>query len=219
MNLFQKLTEQIPDTQEEVWNSGRPKRACINKKRLSLSLDEPSPTNCKTYYKVEVVTSKSRSSQKEHESNKRQQSQSPKREDEKDKGLIVKFKKLRNSELIQLNNEATNFLFPKRDDSSEEDEEEEDEDAGLDKSRHSLRSKDKNVETITISEDSEDCSTSFYKFKAEDEGSMDSNCSVNNRIKKKRRTHAEAFIMDNQKYYKFETPGSRLVVFNFLLYI
>lgn len=48
------------------------------------------------------------------------------------------------------------------------------------------------------------------KFKVEDEASMDSNCSENSATKKrKRRTHAEAFIMDNQKYYKFETPGSR----------
>lgn len=40
-----------------------------------------------------------------------------------------------------------------------------------------------------------------------DDGSMDSTCSETK--KKRRRTHAEAFIMDNQKYYKFETPGSR----------
>lgn len=40
-----------------------------------------------------------------------------------------------------------------------------------------------------------------------DDGSMDSTCSESK--KKRRRTHAEAFIMDNQKYYKFETPGSR----------
>ncbi|XP_072387406.1 uncharacterized protein [Diabrotica undecimpunctata] len=177
--------------EEEVWNSGRPKRACISKKRLST--DERLNSSCKTYYKVEVVTPKLRqnSATKSQESTKRQQSQSPKRDDEKEKGLIVKFKKLRNSELIQLNNEATNFLFPKKDDSSEEEDDE--------------------ANTTASSADScsnteiEDCKTSTPNVKNEDETSMDSTGK-----KKRRRTHAEAFIMDNQKYYKFETPGSRL---------
>ncbi|XP_057667480.1 uncharacterized protein LOC130900705 isoform X1 [Diorhabda carinulata] len=188
-----KLMLPIPDNhQEEVWNSGRPKRACINKKRLSAE----ERSNFKTFYKVEVLTSKPRSFFiKNPENTKRQQSQSPKREEDKDKGLIVKFKKLRNSELIQLNNEATNFLFPKKDDTSEEEEEAQEE--------------EDEVKTITSSVDScsnvdtEENSNSTSKVKNEDEGSMDSMGK-----KKKRRTHAEAFIMDNQKYYKFETPGS-----------
>jgi len=50
------------------------------------------------------------------------------------------------------------------------------------------------------------------KFKVDDEASTDS-ISSECKAKRKRRSHAEAFIMDNQKYYKFETPGSRLVGF------
>lgn len=202
-----KLMLPIPDNhQEEVWNSGRPKRACINKKRHSA--DERS--NCKAYYKVEVLTSKPRSLFiKNPENTKRQQSQSPKREEDKDKGLIVKFKKLRNSELVQLNNEATNFLFPKKDDTSEEEEEEEEheEEEEVEEEEEEDEAEEDEVNTIVSSADScsnadiEECSNS--KVKNEDEGSMDSMGK-----KKKRRTHAEAFIMDNQKYYKFETPGS-----------
>lgn len=38
-----------------------------------------------------------------------------------DKGLIVKFHRIRNSELTHLNNEAENFLFPKKEESSDDD--------------------------------------------------------------------------------------------------
>lgn len=108
----------------------------------------------------------------------------------------MKFKKLRNSELIQLNNEATNFLFPKKDDESSED------DAAADgvNVRASMTGKNEFSDTDTR-----------QNFKVEDDASMDSTCSET-KMKKKRRTHAEAFIMDNQKYYKFEMPGSRLVL-------
>ncbi|XP_018563312.1 uncharacterized protein LOC108905031 isoform X2 [Anoplophora glabripennis] len=198
-----KLTEQISDHHEEVWNSGRPKRACIRQKRVSA--DERLVSNNKTYYKVEVLSSKLRSNTnqpREADVIKTRQSQLAKREEEeKEKGLIVKFKKLRNSELIQLNNEATNFLFPKKDDESSEEEEEE---ADAD-----YASATASVTHGNDSSDAEDGEQLSQKFKVEDEASMDSTCSENKR-KKKRRTHAEAFIMDNQKYYKFEMPGSRL---------
>nr|CAI5854825.1 unnamed protein product [Callosobruchus analis] len=163
--------------------------------------EEKQSTNQKTYYKVEVLTSRQRSL-KEQQSTKRQQSQSPKREkdDEKDKGLIVKFKKLRNSELIRLNNEATNFLFPKKEESSSDEEEDQNGDDGS---------------VINIESSTEESVLSCHeldsngKIKTEDDASMDSTASSATK-KKRRRTQAEAFILDNQKYYKFETPGSRL---------
>nr|CAH7725207.1 unnamed protein product [Callosobruchus chinensis] len=194
---FTKLSEQLLDSHEEVWNSGRPKRACIRQKRAR-SEDKQS-TNQKTYYKVEVLTSRQRSL-KEQQSTKRQQSQSPKREkdDEKDKGLIVKFKKLRNSELIRLNNEATSFLFPKKEESSSDEDEDKNGDIGS---------------VINIESSTEESVLSCHeldsngKIKTEDEASMDSTASSATK-KKRRRTQAEAFILDNQKYYKFETPGS-----------
>lgn len=194
------MTEPVPEPQEDVWSSGRPKRSCIRAKRLSL--DDHTNSNCKTYYKVEVMTEKTKSNSSEQEKNKRRVSQSPKREDgRKDTGLIVKFKKLRNSELIQLNNEATNFLFPKKDDSDNE----EDENA-IEDSKNYIHDK------VSNASDSEDFVRKVHKIKVEDETSADSISS--HKMKKKRRTHAEAFILDNQKYYKFETPGSRLVIFS-----
>nr|XP_023027689.1 protein chiffon [Leptinotarsa decemlineata] len=198
-----KLTGE--NIQEELWNSGRPKRTCIGKKRHSV--DEPPPTtNCKTFYKVEVVSPKPRSGVgvKEKGATRRQQSKSPKRDEEKEKALIVKFKKMRNSELTRLNNEATNFLFPKKDDESSEEFEEVDDEV------NTITSSVENDESISLScSDNENSIASSQKFRIEDDHSMDSTCS-SGRNKKKRRTHAEAFIMDNQKYYKFETPGSRL---------
>ncbi|KAJ8918823.1 hypothetical protein NQ315_011109 [Exocentrus adspersus] len=196
-----KLTRQISDHHEEVWNSGRPKRACITRQKR-VSADERLVADNKTYYKVEVLSSKLRSSThhlREQDVIKTCRSQSS-RQDEDDKGLIVKFKKLRNSELVQLNNEATNFLFPKKDD--DESSEEEDSDQEGANTRDSLLSKND-------SSDTEDSTKISQNFKVEDDISMDSTCSDSKR-KRKRRTHAEAFIMDNQKYYKFETPGSRL---------
>ncbi|KAJ8936998.1 hypothetical protein NQ314_012080 [Rhamnusium bicolor] len=202
-----KLTEQVSDNHEEVWNSGRPKRACIKQKRISA--DERLVVDNKTYYKVEVLSSKLRSSThhaKEQDNSRRHRSHSPKREEEeKDKGLIVKFKKLRNSELVQLNNEATNFLFPKKDDESSD----EDEDIDTDGANTTVSSIGKDESTLLLSSDTEDSVKSPKKFKVEDDASMDSTCSET-KGKKRRRTHAEAFIMDNQKYYKFEMPGSRL---------
>lgn len=201
------MTEPVLEPQEDVWSSGRPKRSCIRAKRLSL--DDHTSSNCKTYYKVEVVTGKAKSNSTDQEKNKRPISQSPKREDgRKDTGLIVKFKKLRNSELIQLNNEATNFLFPKKDDSDRED----DEIAINDCKRTNIINVHEKSHNTSVASDSEDCGKKTQNIKLEDERSADSISS--HKIKKKRRTHAEAFILDNQKYYKFETPGSRLVIFS-----
>lgn len=199
-----------------------------------------------------------------------------------DKGLIVKFRKIRNSELTYLNNEAENFLFPKKDDSSDEDpdadgpnttvstgkndstlllssENDKKTEPVSETSRRNKRldsqtkiksedeqtsdgysatgSRKRNQEwrgnkRIKREEEEEECAENgamrkksrvdgrLGKFKVEDEGSLDSNYSESSMSKKKkRRTHAEAFIMDNQKYYKFETPGSRYVACYFIIII
>lgn len=209
-----KLTA-IQDTSEpEVWNSGRPKRACINRQKR-ISADERLVSDNKTYYKVEVLSNKLRSNDKEKGNNKQKGCKG----NGSEKGLIVKFKKLRNSELTQLNTEATNFLFPKKDDSSdddEDDEDEDDEDEGEDEADEDQEDRETEDETqmipsenneVSSSSELEDVKPQLQKIKIEDEASMDSNSSYC-KAKKKRRSHAEAFIMDNQKYYKFETPGS-----------
>lgn len=191
-----KLTSLTTD--KELWDSGRPKRSCINRSKR-VSADERLVSDNKTYYKVEVLSNKLRSNEKDKESTKQQQSKT----NDTDKGLIVKFKKLRNSELVQLNNEATNFLFPKKDESSEDEEE-----------GHEDETNETEDEVKTESEPTEITSSSELeevkppdKFKVEEECSLDS-ISSECRKRRKRRSHAEAFIMDNQKYYKFETPGS-----------
>lgn len=162
-----------------------------------------------------MVTGKTKSNSTDQEKSKRLRSQSPKQEDgRKDTGLIVKFKKLRNSELVQLNNEATNFLFPKRDESDKED----DGESATDDIKCVAKDVDKANEKICNTDpanDLEHYAKKGQKIKQEDETSADSTSS--HKAKKKRRTQAEAFILDNQKYYKFETPGSRLVIFSNLI--
>lgn len=173
---------------EEVWNSGRPKRAC---NRPRISADERLVVDNKSYYKVEVLPSKLRSGQVpfDHEMYKRPHT--PLKDVTDDDKNFKCTRKMRNSELIRLNNEAENFLFPKKDDSgSEEDEDDE----------------EKSNDINSISGESED----FKRVNIEDDESMHSTGSESKQGKRRRRTHAEAFIMDNEKYYKFETPGSRL---------
>lgn len=185
-------------------------------------------------------------------------------------GLIVKFRRIRNAELTYLNNEAENFLFPKKEESSDEDPDADGPNTTVSSNRHEsssllssepdendkaehskeashrkrasrVKAEDESAmdgfshEIITPKrkgrhefkgrlakikvEDEASVDSSFSEVSSTkrkdvhkdvivtDDGSMDSTCSEAK--KKRRRTHAEAFIMDNQKYYKFETPGSR----------
>lgn len=140
-NPFQKLTSCSTKDTPEVWESGRPKRACILRQKR-ISSDERLSNDNKAFYKVEVLSNKAKSNDKDKVSIKPKE---PAKLRETDKGLIVKFKKLRTtgevalrrqkivlmswyvSELVQLNNEATNFLFPPKADSSDDDDEETDE--------------------------------------------------------------------------------------------
>lgn len=112
---------------------------------------------------------------------------------------------MRPSELKQLNNEAENFLFPHKDESSSDD------DIDADNPNSTINSTKQDSTVILSSEDDKPLS----KLKNDiEECSMDSTCSeASNPKRRKRRTQAEAFILDNQKYYKFETPGSRLVYY------
>lgn len=80
------------DNGPELWDSGRPKRACINRQKR-ISTDERLVSDNKSYYKVEVLSNKLKSSEKEKESPKPKEIKTV----DDDKGLIVKFKRLRNS--------------------------------------------------------------------------------------------------------------------------
>lgn len=181
-------------------------------------------------------------------------------------GLIVKFRRIRNSELTYLNTEAENFLFPKKEETSDEDPDADAPNTTVSSNRHessSILSSEteendktevshrKRTNRIKAEDDSAmdgfsneittikrrgrppENKNRLNKIKLEDEGSIDSNFSVvsnskrkdividdgsmdstcSETKKKRRRTQAEAFIMDNQKYYKFETPGSRYIFF------
>ncbi|XP_022901356.2 MATH and LRR domain-containing protein PFE0570w isoform X1 [Onthophagus taurus] len=208
-----QLLKLLENEQKDTWDSGRPKRACIRQKRLSI--EDSIPLENKMYYKVEVLSNKLRSSsdssiQKEqnHEPAKKTAKTTDNHSEgvgsDKNKSLIVKFKKMRSYELRQLNNEAESFLFPKRDEttSSEED---------VDADNPNTTASVGGDSTILLSSESEAHTTpKREEVRHLDEASLDSNWSECSSKKKKRRTHAEAFILDNQKYYKFETPGSRL---------
>ncbi|KAJ3643845.1 hypothetical protein Zmor_026530 [Zophobas morio] len=185
--LLAKLADQMVES-DEVWNSGRPKRSC---NRTRISADERLVVDNKSYYKVEVLSSKLRSGVAHFQPEVKRPETPVNESKEDDKGLIVKFRKLRSSELVRLNNEAENFLFPKKDDSSDEDDDDDENDKS--KTDHSSVGDADDVKRIKVEDDE-----SMHSTSSESKG------------KKRRRTHAEAFIMDNQKYYKFETPGSRL---------
>lgn len=100
-------------------------------------------------------------------------------------------RKKRQSELMKLCNEAESFMFGES-------------------SRQGC------IATNATESESEEFSrkkkNSLPSIKANiiEEISTDSNCENEGKRRKKRRSHAEAFIHDNLDYYKFETPGSRL---------
>lgn len=187
-------------------SSDRPKRIIVKPKRLSA--DTRLVVDNKTYYKVAVMNNKLRSSEGsvyEVDLPKRRPPAPPSEDKNK---LLAKVRKLRATELNTLNTEAENFLFPPQEEKRERDEEDKEKSPEppvvvkrkrgrppLNKSlRHSERPK------------GEKC----YQEDDTSRGSMDSEESV--MTKKRRRTQAEAFINDNKKYYKFETPCSRYVV-------
>lgn len=188
----------------EVWDSGRPKRLC-NRRRLST--DSRILNNRNYFNKVEILPSKLRSGVLPFNSFIKPPETLNKH---KDNGSLPKSKKTRCSELTQLNTEAENFLFPKKDDTTDDDEED-DEDESADEKVVNRKTRRNYASSVTDTEES--------KQSMEDGESMHSTNSESNKIKKKRRTHAEAFIMDNQKYYKFETPGTRYVWNVFSIFI
>lgn len=165
----------------------------------------------RAYYKVEVLSSKLRSSSTVVTNDVKVKE--PVIKEEKvvrtsdDKSLVVKFKRIRKSELSTLSDEAENFMFPRKDDSSNEQEDlDTDEERNttqeslVNRSSDSIKSSD--GQTPHIDDSSQDCNESILS-------SCESTKSDSSKHKK-RRTHAELFIDDNERYYKFETPGSRL---------
>ena len=177
--------------------------------RHRLSVEERLIEDNRAYYKVEVLGSKLRSSVLSNNNSQCTVQRDGDCEEKKEvpsseKPVVVRFKRVRKSELSLLSDEAESFMFRefKRDDSSEtsdgeqssilpRDTESECNDTGNSISSNSLLSSSSPVKSETIEDDSQD--------------------SLNlGRARKRRRTQAEALIKDNVDYYKFETPGSRL---------
>lgn len=176
--------------------------------RHRLSVEERLIEDNRAYYKVEVLGSKLRSSVLSNNNSQCTVQRDGDCEEKKEvpsseKPVVVRFKRVRKSELSLLSDEAESFMFRelKRDDSSEtsdgeqssilpRDTESECNDTGNSISSSFLSSSSP-VKSETIEDDSQD--------------------SLNlGRARKRRRTQAEALIKDNVDYYKFETPGSRL---------
>ncbi|KAF5306162.1 hypothetical protein FQR65_LT07438 [Abscondita terminalis] len=178
---------QLKHRHSDLWDSGRPKRTCIKQKPISA--DERLVFDNRNYYKVEVMSNKLRSIR-----DRKIKSPITSEESEDDKVYNFNKKVKRTSQVTRLNNEAENFLFPHKDDSTTDNE--------TDVTDASSRKKDGGDNTK---------SNKVIKKEPEEESSMDSISSESSVVKKKRRlTQAEAFILDNQRYYKFETPVSRL---------
>ncbi|XP_043461206.1 uncharacterized protein LOC122497884 isoform X2 [Leptopilina heterotoma] len=182
------------------------------KGRQRLSVEERLIEDNRAYYKVEVLGSKLRSSvippplppvvvvaaaavEKEVcEEEKKDEGPSS------EKPVVVRFKRVRKSELSLLSDEAESFMFgeTRRDDSSEASENEQS--SVLPKDSESERENTLNSINLSSSDNEQ----------VKQEGGDDSQDSNAKNCKKRRRTQAEALIMDNVDYYKFETPGSRL---------
>ncbi|XP_012286367.1 uncharacterized protein LOC105702957 isoform X2 [Orussus abietinus] len=193
--------EEKPKVCKPARRGGRSSRG-----RPRLSVEERLIEDNRAYYKVEVLGSKLRSSTLPA-SNPSVVSKYPDEEKEKsdpavsEKPVVVRFKRVRKSELSLLSDEAESFMFgePRREDSSDSEGEQS---SVLPKDTES--DPEATLASITVSSPSQQETRQVIL----EEDSQDS--SYLGRARKRRRTQAEALIMDNADYYKFETPGSRL---------
>lgn len=181
--------------------------------RHRLSVEERLIEDNRAYYKVEVLGNKLRSSaltggtpQQAEVLKDGDDGEEKKEAPSSEKPVVVRFKRVRQSELLLLSDEAESFMFgePKRDDSSER---------STDDEQSSVLPRDTESSEANRAANSSILSSSLLdsspvKQEVVEEDSQDS---VHlGRVRKRRRTQAEVFIKDNTDYYKFETPGSRL---------
>ncbi|KAJ9593607.1 hypothetical protein L9F63_014846 [Diploptera punctata] len=220
-----RTSRDIPVTREPEVKSSPCRNQAIRRKRLSV--EEKLIEDNKAYYKIELKNSKLRSSgyypsQRDLEPPIKQEVKEEKVECNGDQSHKVeepaptKFLRVRKSELTLLSDEAESFMFgePTRKESSTESSEEEEEDC---KSKINKNSRKENSnEELNVKKSSENSKKDCGVLQCDDSSmetcSLASSCDTNTVVqkKRKRRTHAEAFIHDNLDYYKFEIPGSRL---------
>lgn len=183
--------------------------------RHRLSVEERLIEDNRAYYKVEVLGNKLRSSAVpgggggglQHSPSKDGDDEEKKDDaPSSEKPVVVRFKRVRKSELSLLSDEAESFMFgeAKRDDSSETSDGEQS--SVLPRDTESSEGNETGNSSLLSS--SPLISSPPVKQEIVEEDSQDS---VHlGRVRRRRRTQAEAFIKDNADYYKFETPGSRL---------
>lgn len=214
-----KSEQDLKASQGENTRHVKPKFSRVNRRggrnirgryRHRLSVEERLIEDNRAYYKVEVLGNKLRSSavpggNSQHVTSKDDEDEEKKEVPSNEKPVVVRFKRVRKSELSLLSDEAESFMFgePKRDDSSEQ---------TSDGEQSSVLPRDTDSEAnenvnLSISPNSS-LNSSPIKQEIIEEDSQDS--MHLGRARKRRRTQAEAFIKDNTDYYKFETPGSRL---------
>ncbi|XP_044580242.1 myb-like protein X isoform X2 [Cotesia glomerata] len=214
-----------------VNNSARRIAVRSSRGRRRQSVEERLIKDNRAFYKVEVIGNKLRSNTVHLNSNINDQSppvvkevqKEKEKEIKKDEGpssekpVVVRFKRVRKSELSLLSDEAESFMFgdSKRDSSDWNN------DSRGNSSSSSVLPKD----TESSEGDNKPSSSSIISsspvttvelpvnspVKEEPPADDDSQDSSNvGRAKKKRRTQTEALIKDNSEYYKFETPVCRL---------
>ncbi|XP_046606051.1 uncharacterized protein LOC124298292 isoform X1 [Neodiprion virginianus] len=200
------------DLKEENTRIVKPSRrgGRLSRGRNRLSVEERLIEDNRAYYKVEVLGNKLRSSTIPNSPGViplKEVAEDLKKYDtpSSEKPVVVRFKRVRKSELSLLSDEAESFMFgePKRDESSDCSESDQ-QSSTLPNDTESERDLTSNSFTLNSMVN---CSSSVCDDTIEE----DSQDSVSlGRARKRRRTQAEAFIKDNEDYYKFQTPGSRL---------
>ncbi|XP_054286151.1 protein chiffon-like isoform X1 [Macrosteles quadrilineatus] len=213
VNSKKKFKKKIP--QELASLNHNDKRKKIQRKRLSV--EEKLIEDNRTYYKVEVLNSKLRStgyyisqSQRELEMSKAngnegcviQNCAEPVKSEvksEEKEPVVVRFKKVRKTELTLLSDEAESFMFgePSRRESSV--------------STVSSEEDDDEV-SLKMEPDEQDRIVTKIKREVLDESSIGS-CSITSSStssRRKRKNADESIIQDNIDYYKLESSSSRL---------
>jgi hypothetical protein len=129
--------------------------------------------------------------------------------------LIVKFKRLRQSELSLLNDEAENFMFPqKKENENDENHTESDTDDDRHTTSEHTANDNQSITLVSYSSEGEQRTSKKQQDQHKRDETMErllladvtSSCCRTRR----RRNQLEAFLNDNNDYYKFEDPGSRL---------
>ncbi|XP_058837939.1 uncharacterized protein LOC131693812 [Topomyia yanbarensis] len=144
-------------------------------------------------------------------------------------GLIVKIRRVRQSELSLLNDEAENFMFPKKDDSSEEETDEDRQttsETGPGELSQEMQSSDYDCRNSSMRKSAgtpaprgkrgvsmpaaSKCSPNKRAAKESNQELVSTPTTTGSRQQRRPNRNIAALLHDNAEYYKFPDPGSRL---------